>query len=127
MAVRQRPEPRFPGGLEGQWVSVEELAELELFKSGKRAFKVKINTNFAPQAGKPEPGIKAAVRREYQPGQVICSAGEYGSTAFLPHSQSAHNAERVQNAWFGLGMDPITAAIGISRLTSCARSLRRPS
>ena len=83
MAVRQRPEPRFPEGLEGQWVSVEELAELELFKSGKRAFKVKINTNFSPQAGRPEPGIKAAVRREYQPGQVICSAGEYGSTAFL--------------------------------------------
>jgi Fe-S-cluster-containing hydrogenase component 2/CRP-like cAMP-binding protein len=83
VAVRQRPEPRFPEGLEGQWVSVEELAELDLFKSGKRAFKVKLNTNFAPQPGKPEPGIKAAVRREYQPGELICRAGEYGSTAFL--------------------------------------------
>src|SRR4051794_12472866 len=83
VAVRQRPEPRFPEGLEGQWVSVEELAELELFKSGKRAFKVKLNTNFAPQPGKPEPGIKAAVRREYAAGEVICGAGEYGSTAFL--------------------------------------------
>src|SRR5262249_50830594 len=31
----------------------------------------------------PEPGIKAAVRREYQKGDVICTAGEYGSTAFL--------------------------------------------
>lgn len=83
VAVRQRPEPRFPQGLEGQWVSVEELAELELFKGGKRAFKVKLNTNFAPQPGKPEPGIKAAVRREYKAGDVICTAGEYGSTAFL--------------------------------------------
>ena len=83
VVVRQQPESRFAGGLEGQWVSLEELAELELFKSGKRAFKVKINTNFAPRAGNPEPGIKAAVRREYQAGQLICSAGEYGSTAFL--------------------------------------------
>jgi len=82
-AVRQGPEPRFPEGLRGQWVSVEELAELELFKSGKRAFKVKLNTNFAPQPGKPEPGIKAAVKREYAPGQLICEAGEYGSTAFV--------------------------------------------
>ena len=83
VAVRQGPEPRFAEGLAGPWVSVEELAELELFKSGKRAFKVKINTNFAPQPGKPEPGIKAAVKREYAPGEVICRAGEYGSTAFL--------------------------------------------
>lgn len=83
VAARQKPDPRFPQGLEGQWVSVEELAELELFKSGKRAFKVKINTNFAPQPGQPEPGIKAAVRREYAAGDVICRAGEYGSTAFL--------------------------------------------
>src|SRR5258708_12265936 len=83
VAVRQRPEPRFPEGLEGQWVPVEELAELELFKSGKRAFKVKLNTNFAPQPGKPEPGIKAAVRREYKAGDVICRAGEYGSSPFF--------------------------------------------
>lgn len=82
-AVRERPKPRFPEGLEGQWVSIEELAELELFKGGKRAFKVKLNTNLAPQPGKPEPGIKAAVRREYQPGEIICRAGDYGSTAFL--------------------------------------------
>lgn len=82
-AVRQRPEPRFPEGLEGQWVPLDELAELELFKSGKRAFKVKLNTNFAPQQGTPEPGIKAAVKREFGPGELICEAGEYGSTAFL--------------------------------------------
>ena len=70
-------------GLEGQWLSLEDLAALDLFKSGKRAFKVKLNGNFAPTAGQPEPGIKAAVRREFQKGDVICNAGEYGSTAFL--------------------------------------------
>jgi Fe-S-cluster-containing hydrogenase component 2/CRP-like cAMP-binding protein len=70
-------------GLSGQWLSLEEMAELDFFKSGKRAFKIKLNTNFAPAPGKPDPGIKAAVRREYQKGQIICEAGAYGSTAFL--------------------------------------------
>jgi Fe-S-cluster-containing hydrogenase component 2 len=64
-------------------VSLEELARLELFQGTKRAFKVKLNTNFAPRAGQEEPGIKAAVRRRFAPGEVICRAGDYGSTAFL--------------------------------------------
>ena len=70
-------------GLTGEWLSLEQLGELDFFRSGKRAFKIKLATNFAPAAGSPEPGIKAAVKREYQPGAVICKAGEYGSTAFL--------------------------------------------
>jgi hypothetical protein len=70
-------------GLSGEWLSLEQVSELELFKSGKRAFKVKLSSNFAPTAGQAEPGIKAVVRREYQAGDVICKAGAYGSTAFL--------------------------------------------
>jgi Fe-S-cluster-containing hydrogenase component 2/CRP-like cAMP-binding protein len=70
-------------GLTGEWLSLDDLAALDLFKSGKRAFKVKLSGNFAPQAGQSEPGIKAAVRRHYQKGDVICKAGEYGSTAFV--------------------------------------------
>jgi Fe-S-cluster-containing hydrogenase component 2/CRP-like cAMP-binding protein len=70
-------------GLAGDWLSLEEISALDFFKSGKRAFKVKLNTNFAPTAGEREPGIKAAVRREYQKGDVICKAGDFGSTAFL--------------------------------------------
>lgn len=70
-------------GLSGQWLALEEIVQLDFFKSNKRAFKVKLNGNFAPTASQPEPGIKAAVRREYQKGDLICKAGEYGSTAFL--------------------------------------------
>jgi Fe-S-cluster-containing hydrogenase component 2/CRP-like cAMP-binding protein/pSer/pThr/pTyr-binding forkhead associated (FHA) protein len=70
-------------GLRGEWLSIEQVAALDFFKSGKRAFKIKLNTNFAPASGTDEPGIKAAVRRQYQKGDVICKAGEYGSTAFL--------------------------------------------
>src|SRR5258708_10437733 len=70
-------------GLSGQWLSLEDIAQLDFFKSSKRAFKVKLNGNFAPTAGQPEPGIKAAVRRQYQKGDIICKAGEYGSPAFL--------------------------------------------
>lgn len=81
--IRQGPGPRSPDGLEGEWVSLEELSRLELFQGTKRAFKVKLNTNFAPRPGQDEPGIKAAVRRRYAAGEVICRAGEYGSTAFL--------------------------------------------
>ena len=81
--IRQGPEPRSADGLEGEWVSLEELSRLELFQGTKRAFKVKLNTNFAPRAGQAEPGIKAAVRRRYAAGEVICRAGDYGSTAFL--------------------------------------------
>jgi Fe-S-cluster-containing hydrogenase component 2/CRP-like cAMP-binding protein len=72
-----------PDGLAGEWLSLEQVGQLDFFKSGKRAFKVKLNSNFAPTAGQAEPGIKAAVRREYQRGDVICKAGTYGSTAFL--------------------------------------------
>jgi hypothetical protein len=53
-------------GLAGEWLSLEEVAELDLFKSSKRAFRAKLSGNFAPTAGQREPGIKAAVRREYQ-------------------------------------------------------------
>lgn len=70
-------------GLSGEWLSLEEVGQLDFFKSGKRAFKVKLNSNFAPTAGQAEPGIKAAVKREYQRGDLICKAGAYGSTAFL--------------------------------------------
>jgi Fe-S-cluster-containing hydrogenase component 2/CRP-like cAMP-binding protein len=62
-------------GLAGEAISLEDASKLEFFKSGKRQFKVKLNTNFA--------GVKAAVRREYQKGDVICKAGDYGSTAFV--------------------------------------------
>src|SRR5262249_42452427 len=90
--------------------SPEELAELDFFKGSKRAFKIKTATNFAPVAGRPEPGIKAAVRREYRKGEVICRAGEYGSTAFLiiegtagaaiPHRSPAKAGARgVGGAW----------------------------
>lgn len=72
-----------PDGLTGEWLSLEQVSQLDFFKSGKRAFKVKLNSNFAPTPGQTEPGIKAAVRREYQSGDVICKAGAYGSTAFL--------------------------------------------
>ncbi|MCC6849506.1 MAG: cyclic nucleotide-binding domain-containing protein [Deltaproteobacteria bacterium] len=73
---------RHADGLDGQWLSLEEVAELDFFKSSKRA-KLKLPTllGAAPDAG--EPGIKAVVRREYEPGEVICEAGAYGSTAFL--------------------------------------------
>lgn len=81
--IRQGPGPRSADGLEGEWVSLEELSRLEAFQGTKRAFKVKLNTNFAPRAGQDEPGIKAAVRRRYAAGEVICRAGDYGSTAFL--------------------------------------------
>ncbi|HYC22501.1 MAG TPA: cyclic nucleotide-binding domain-containing protein [Candidatus Bathyarchaeia archaeon] len=81
--VRQELVARHPDGLRGKWLTPEDLAELDFFKGTKRAFKIKTATNFAPTAGKPEPGIKAAVRREFQKGDVIFTAGDYGSTAFL--------------------------------------------
>src|SRR5262245_56078645 len=67
-------------GLEGSWLTLEDLAQLEPFKQIKRA---KLNTNLRVPSGGTAPDVKAAVRREYQPGEVICRAGEYGSTAFL--------------------------------------------
>ena len=69
-------------GLDGQWLSLEEVGELDYFKSSKRA-KLKLPTLLGAQPDAKEPGIKAVVRREYAPGDVICEAGAYGSTAFL--------------------------------------------
>lgn len=79
--VEQQSDDR--QGLDGSWVPLEELLKLPLFGSSKRAFKIRINANFAPRPDQAEPGIKAAVRREYKAGEIICQAGEYGSTAFL--------------------------------------------
>jgi len=73
---------RHAEGLEGQWLSLEEVAELDFFKSSKRA-KLKLPTLLGAAPDAKEPGIKAVVRREYAAGDVICEAGAYGSTAFL--------------------------------------------
>jgi Fe-S-cluster-containing hydrogenase component 2/CRP-like cAMP-binding protein len=73
---------RHADGLEGQWLSLEEVGELDYFKSSKRA-KLKLPTLLGAAPDAKEPGIKAVVRREYAPGDVICEAGAYGSTAFL--------------------------------------------
>jgi Fe-S-cluster-containing hydrogenase component 2/CRP-like cAMP-binding protein len=81
--MSKAPYEHAADGLPGQWLSLEEVAALDFFKSGKRAFKIKLNANFAPSPDKNEPGIKAVVKREYQKGDLICKAGEYGSTAFL--------------------------------------------
>jgi CRP-like cAMP-binding protein len=67
----------------GEWLAPERLAEIEPFGTGKRPFKVRLATNFGLSGQEAEPGIKAAVRREYAAGEIICRAGEYGSTAFL--------------------------------------------
>jgi Fe-S-cluster-containing hydrogenase component 2/CRP-like cAMP-binding protein len=73
---------RHAEGLEGQWLSLEEVAELDFFKSSKRA-KLKLPTLLGARPDTKEPGITAVVRREYAAGDVICEAGAYGSTAFL--------------------------------------------
>ncbi len=73
---------RHAEGLEGQWLSFDEVAELDFFKSSKRA-KLKLPTLLGAAPDAKEPGIKAVVRREYAAGEVICAAGAYGSTAFL--------------------------------------------
>jgi len=70
-------------GLSGTWLSRDEINELAVFKGGKRAFNIKLNVNLAPVANQAEPGIKAIVRREFKAGDIICRAGDYGSTAFL--------------------------------------------
>ena len=72
-------------GLAGRWLSLEDLGRLDFFKSGKSAakFRSRLNANFELPPGQNEPWLKAAVWREYQPGDVICEAGAYGSTAFL--------------------------------------------
>ncbi len=73
---------RHAEGLEGQWLALEEVGELDVFKSSKRA-KLKLPTLLGAAPDAKEPGIKAVVRREYAPGAIICEAGAYGSTAFL--------------------------------------------
>lgn len=73
---------RYAEGLQGQWLALEEVAELEPFKSSKRA-KLKLPTLLGAKPDGGEPAIKAVVRREYAAGDVICEAGAYGSTAFL--------------------------------------------
>jgi Fe-S-cluster-containing hydrogenase component 2/CRP-like cAMP-binding protein len=73
---------RHADGLEGQWLTLEEVAELAFFKSSKRA-KLKLPTLLGARPDGGEPGIKAVVRREYVAGDTICEAGAYGSTAFL--------------------------------------------
>ena len=73
---------RHADGLQGQWLSLEEVAELDFFKSSKRA-KLKLPTLLEARPDGGEPGIKAVVRREYAAGDVIYEAGAYGSTAFL--------------------------------------------
>jgi len=73
---------RHADGLEGQWLSLEEVGELDFFKSSKRA-KLKLPTLLGAAPDAEEPAIKAVVRREYGPGEIICEAGAYGSTAFL--------------------------------------------
>lgn len=80
-------------GLAGEWLSLEEVSKLDFFQGTDREFKIRLGTNFGtrpPSKRKndadtpsPDPGIKAAVRRQYQSGDVICKAGDYGSTAFL--------------------------------------------
>jgi Fe-S-cluster-containing hydrogenase component 2/CRP-like cAMP-binding protein len=75
-----RQSVRRSDGLEGEWLGLEELARIPPFRSIK---KVKLNNALRSGPGEAEPAVKAAVRREYQPGEVICTAGEFGSTAFL--------------------------------------------
>jgi len=72
-------------GLSGRWLSVEDLGRLDFFKAGKSAakFRQRLNATFELTPGDNEPWLKAAVWREYQPADVICEAGTYGSTAFL--------------------------------------------
>lgn len=77
------PAGKASHGLDGEWLSGEELAEIDFFKGSKRAYHIKLNTNLGAVPGQREPGIKAVVRREYQKGETICKAGAYGSTAFL--------------------------------------------
>jgi Fe-S-cluster-containing hydrogenase component 2/CRP-like cAMP-binding protein len=73
---------RHAEGLEGQWLSLEEVAELDVFKSSTRA-KLKLPTLLGARLDVTEPDIKAVVRRTYAAGEVVCEAGAYGSTAFL--------------------------------------------
>ncbi|HVM96043.1 MAG TPA: hypothetical protein VMT89_06625, partial [Candidatus Acidoferrales bacterium] len=70
-------------GLDGEWLSREALAQIDLFKGSKRPYTVKLNSNLGITPGQSEPGIKAVVKRHYQKGEIICKAGDYGSTAFL--------------------------------------------
>src|SRR6187455_2493623 len=62
-------------GLEGEWLSFEEVKKLDFFQGTDRDFKIKLNANFGTRPPSkqqsdattppPEPGIKAAVKRQY--------------------------------------------------------------
>src|SRR5262245_54667650 len=62
---------RHAEGLEGQWLSPGEVAELDFFKTNRRA-KLKLTTLLGSPPDAKEPVIKAVVRREYAAGDVIC-------------------------------------------------------
>lgn len=70
-------------GLTGEAISLEELAQHELFRGGS-SFRARLRRCFQGPVG--DDGtpreIRAAVRRVFEPDQVICEAGSYGSTAF---------------------------------------------
>ncbi|MBI3782233.1 MAG: cyclic nucleotide-binding domain-containing protein [Deltaproteobacteria bacterium] len=70
-------------GLAGEWLSRDALAQIDFFKGSKRPFTIKLNSNLGVVPEQTEPGIKAVVKRHYQKGDVICKAGDFGSTAFL--------------------------------------------
>jgi len=81
-------------GLTGEWLSLEEVRKLEFFQGTDRDFRIKLDKSFfgtrppskrkdEAETPSPDPNIKAAVKRHYQSGDIICKAGEYGSTAFL--------------------------------------------
>ena len=68
-------------GLEGEALTIEEVTALEAFAARKSNFADRLRDCFVHRvSGAP---IRAAVRREYGEGDVMCTAGEYGSTAFL--------------------------------------------
>jgi Fe-S-cluster-containing hydrogenase component 2/CRP-like cAMP-binding protein len=75
-----------PYGLQGEPLTAEDLAQHAFFAAAKGNFKRRLTDNLLHPDGSP---IVAAVRREYHSGDVICNAGEYGSTAFLVLEGSA--------------------------------------
>src|SRR5258706_11965350 len=74
-----RQSARRSQGLDGKWLAIDELLQLEAFKQVKRS---KLNNAMRVPPDSSEPDVRAAVRREIEPGAFICVAGEYGSTAF---------------------------------------------
>ena len=71
-------------GLQGETISVDDLTSLALFQGG-RQYRGRLARCFdgdAPPNTDGEPAIRGAVRRTFEPGELICEAGAYGSTAF---------------------------------------------